>query len=101
MEDLVQGYDLLDTRLNNYVIQKIFMTYKCLGITVKSEDNTKALKLQFEGIEDIVFGKYEADGVISEIDLEKTTDNMLQAKIENSEDVEMNIIAKKLVVTKI
>ena len=46
-------------------------------------------------------GYYEIDNVISEMELEKTHDDMLLAKIENSEDVEMKIVAKKLVVTKI
>ena len=101
MKNLVQGYELLDGGLKNYIIKKMFMTYKCLEITVKSEDSTKTLKLQFDGIEDIVLGKYDVDSVISEIELEKTDDDMLLAKIENSEDVEMKIVAKKLVVTKI
>lgn len=101
MKNLVQGYELLDGGLKNYIIKKMFMTYKCLEITVKSKDSTKTLKLQFDGIDDIVLGKYDVDSVISEIELEKTDDDMLLAKIENSEDVEMKIVAKKLVVTKI
>ena len=101
MKDLVIGYELLDKGLKNYIIQKIFMTYKCLEITAKSKNNTKIVKLQFEGIEDIVLGKYDVKTVIPEIKLERTVDNMLQATIEDSEDVEMKILAKKLVVTRI
>jgi hypothetical protein len=66
-----------------------------------SKNNTKTIKLQFEGIEDIVLGKYDVKTVIPEIKLERTVDNMLQATIEDSEDVEMKILAKKLVVTRI
>lgn len=101
MKDLVIGYELLDKGLKNYIIQKIFMTYKCLEIMATSKNNTKTVKLQFEGIGDIVLGKYDVKTVIPEIKLERTVDNMLQATIEDSEDVEMKILAKKLVVTRI
>ena len=101
MKNLVQGYELLDGGLKNYTIPKMFMTYRHLEITAKSEDGTKMVKLQFEGIEDITLGRYEVDGAISKLELEKTDDDMLLAKIEDLEDVEMKIIAEKLVVTKI
>ena len=77
------------------------MTYKYLEITAMSKDSVNTLKLQFEGIDDIVLRKYGADSVISKIELEMTDDDMLLAKIENSEDVEMKIIAKNLVAARI
>ncbi|MBP5426820.1 MAG: hypothetical protein J6Y29_02860 [Clostridiales bacterium] len=101
MKNLVHGYELLDGGLKNYTVQKIFMTYKCLEITVKSEDGIKTIKLKFDGVEYIVLGKYNVNSVIPEINLKKTDDDMLLAEIENADDISMKIMAKKLVVTKI
>lgn len=101
MENLIQGYELLDNGLKNYIIKKLFMTYKHLEITASSEDGINTIKLQFDGIEDIVLDKYGADSVISKLNLSKTEDDMLLAKIEDSEDVEMKIISKKLVATRV
>ena len=76
------------------------MVYKCLEITAKSEDDKDTVKLRFEGINYIMFGKYDVDGAISKIELEKTDEGMLEVKVENLEDVEMDIVAEKLIITK-
>lgn len=71
MGNLIQGYELLDNGLKNYIIKKLFMTYKHLEITAMSEDTSNTVKLQFDGIDDILLDKYGTDSIIFEIKFEK------------------------------
>ena len=99
MENLVEGYDLLDKGLHGYVIQDILIVYKGLEIVAKSEDGTKTVKLQFREVSDIYLNGDSVSGVIFDIKLEKSEEGELEVIIEKTEGIGMELVAKKLVVT--
>ena len=99
MENLVEGYDLLDKGLHGYVIQDILIVYKGLEIVAKSEDGIKTVKLQFREVSDIYLNWDSVSGVIFDIKLEKSEEGELEVIIEKTEGIGMELVAKKLVVT--
>ena len=99
MKDLVEGYDLLAKGLHGYVIQNVLMVYRRLEIVAKSEDGTKAVKLQFVDVDDIYLDIDGVNDVISDIKLEKSEEGKLEAQIEKTEETAVELVAKKLVVT--
>ena len=99
MKDLVEGYDLLDKGLQGYVIQNILMVYKSLEVVAKSEDGTKTVKLQFRDVSDIYLNGEGVSNIISDIKLEKSEDGKLEAQVEKTEGIGIDLVAEKLVVT--
>ncbi|MBP5426803.1 MAG: hypothetical protein J6Y29_02775 [Clostridiales bacterium] len=102
MENLVKGYNLLKSELHDYTIQDIAINSINVEIIAKSE-NGRRVKLSFEDVQKInIKGDLHGEvSIILYLDIHEIGDTMLEMNIVSSVGVNIDILSKKLKVTRL
>lgn len=103
MENLVEGYDLLDSELRNYIIKNVATDGRNLDIFIDSADDKVKLKLHFEDAQkiDIKGDLYGIVSIILHLGIKKIGNITVKVNIVSLLGVNISVTARRLYVKRL